>query len=408
MKRAIFTIALILGANFAPCLWAAESPPDGTTANPPPASSQIQYTSLEAYMNGEIGKLSSLNGNMAVAVATVLDNQTHLFFFGETAPGNGTKPDGNTIFRLASVSKTFTGALFALDIQKHLVKPDDPLQNYLPQGVSAPLFNNNAQDPIRLQMLATHTSGLLDMPVLPNYNRPTTPNETLRSLQAAVLASAPGVKFSYSNYGFSVLGQVLASIENQLYVDLVRQNITDPLGMLDTKVGGQLDASESSRLVQGTNPVAGEWTFFPGENPAGGYYSSLNDMVKYLAFVMGDTASSLNSIRPLLFQPLHSEGAYYAQIGLSWDLVAMAGSSEPAIWKYGSLLGYQSFIGFLPNKHIGLVILLNSEAVNLSSVVNNTLAFLMTNPSQTMPTPQEPPHSPIENLPQGPGPVEQN
>ena len=406
MKNVAASFVVILSLFSLQVLGAAPGPDSNSPSSPsqPPPTYREAPPTLDGYMNSEIAKFSADNGNMGLAVATILNGRTQKYYFGETVKGSGQKPGGDTVFLLASVSKTFTGALLAYDMEKNLVSLTDALQNFLPQGVTAPFFNGDSAHPITLEMLATHTSGFPLMPVLTSYAGATSPDDVLNAVKLTALGSTPGTAYLYSNFGFALLGQALAHLENRTYDDLIQERITGPLGMVDTKAESKMDADEIARKTPGYNPVAGEWTFFPGEVPAGGLYSTLDDMVKYLAYVMGQTGSSLNSLLPLMFQPRFQERPG-VKIGLSWDLSTLPGTMERIIWKGGSLNGFKSYVGFLPDKGVGVVFLLNSEAVDETPVAEKTLAFLLTNPAQPIQLRQQAPRYPIQ-IPQGPGPVE--
>ncbi|HEX5033472.1 MAG TPA: serine hydrolase domain-containing protein [bacterium] len=374
--------------------------PDSVAA---PQGSVIQYKSLDAYLNAMTPPLlSPVPGKVGIAIGTILNQRLGKFYYGETALDGGKAPDGGTLFLIASISKTFTATLLALDVEQHLVNLDDPIQKYLPAGVTAPLFNNDASHPITLAHLATHTSGLPLMPTFPSYAGPASSQKLFGSLNQAQLASVPGAKYVYSNYGYALLGQILARVGNQDWRDLNESAVANALLMADTKVASQLSAEETSRRAPGNNAVAGEWTFFPAENPAGGLYSSLDDMSRYLNYAMGLSGSPLESLLPSLFQPRHGAGSS-GEIGLGWNIGTLSGTGEQVIWKDGGLLGYESFIGFVPSKGVGVVMLVNSQGINLNGFAQQTLAFLLTNPTQSqdpIPLPQVDPAT----LPPGPGP----
>jgi len=74
---------------------------------------------------------------------------------------NSTKVNGNTIFDIASITKTFTTTLLADMVKQGLVNLDDPIEKYLPATVKAPTYNRHK---ITLGNLATRTSGLPDFP----------------------------------------------------------------------------------------------------------------------------------------------------------------------------------------------------------------------------------------------------
>jgi len=411
----LIRIVIFLGASLTCCLGlSAQAGENPTSQSISSVSSQAsaaapQYKNLDAYMNAVVPSfLASINSpGIGIAIGTALNHQVGKFYFGETSEGNGEPPDGSTLFLLASVSKTFTAALLALYAQQHLVNLDDPIQKYLPSGIVAPLYNSDASHPITLEHLATHTSGLPLMPTFSDYTGPASPQKLFGSLNQAQLGSQPGTKYLYSNFGYSLLGQILAQVGNKAWKQLLEQSITLPLSMTETKVFTELNAEELARKIPGKNIVTADWTFFPAENPAGGLYSTMDDMGKYLFSLMGEGNSSLSPLLPELFQARHPEGVN-GKIGLSWNLGNLPVSGAPVVWKDGGLLGYESYLGFVPSQGVGVVLLINSQGVNLDGLGQEILNFLLTNPAQSVSPIQRQKTNPVQGpqIPVGPGPVE--
>jgi beta-lactamase family protein len=90
-------------------------------------------------------------------LAVITPNGTSVSGDGNISKANTTKVNGNTIFHIASITKTFTTSLLADAVKSGLVNLDDPIEKYLPAGVRVPTYNGHK---ITLENLATHTSGL--------------------------------------------------------------------------------------------------------------------------------------------------------------------------------------------------------------------------------------------------------
>jgi len=336
--------------------------------------------------------------------------QVKVYYFVETSKGSGQKPNGSTIFMIGSISKTFTATLLALDVQQHSVELGDNLQKYVPTGVTVPTFDGQPEQ-ITLESLATHSSGLPRNPVVPAGSaRNFTSDQLFQGLNQTTLLSTPGSKFLYSNYGYSLLGQALARVGNKSWGELNYQEICSPLGMVDTKIGSQLSGDQLGRRAQGYGndgaPAPYPMQAFPAGNPAGGLYSTLEDMVKYLSFSMGLTNSSLNTLRPMLFQPYHQAGPD-GKVGLGWQINPLSGTNNNIIWKSGSTGGFNSYIGFIPETGNGVVLLLNFLSPDkLKDLAQLILTFLVQHPATANPLqiPKVIPSS--QNPVQGPGPVE--
>src|SRR6266581_4038105 len=94
-------------------------------------------------------------------VGIVKDGQTAVSAYGETKKSSGITPTGDTVYEIGSITKVFTGILLADTMQRGIVKLDAPVQDYLPASVKLSVIDGQ---PITLQHLVTHTSGLPRLP----------------------------------------------------------------------------------------------------------------------------------------------------------------------------------------------------------------------------------------------------
>ena len=171
--------------------------------------------------------------------------------YGRLSATDDRVPDGDTVFEIASITKVFTGILLAQAVLNGEVKLDDPIFMYLPEGVTAPEYEGRS---ITLLDLATHTAGL---PRWPSNNGPVVGSNPFADygldqmydfLSGYRLTRAPGSMYEYSNYGFSLLGNLLVRRASQAdYEALLLERITRPLGMDSTRL--ELTPDMRSRLA---------------------------------------------------------------------------------------------------------------------------------------------------------------
>lgn len=152
-------------------------------------------------------------------IGIVKDGQTQVIAYGETSKGSKVKPDADTVYEIGSISKVFTGILLADMVRKGIVKLDDPVQKYLPEGVKMPILDGKT---ITLEHLVTHTSGL---PRMPDNFMPADPanpfadyseSQMYKFLEGHKLRRPPG-QYEYSNYGMGLLGHFLARKMGKTY-----------------------------------------------------------------------------------------------------------------------------------------------------------------------------------------------
>ena len=134
----------------------------------------------------------------SIVVGIITPNGTQVYGYGNISKANSTKVNGNTIFDIASITKTFTTTLLADLVKQGLVNLDDPIEKYLPTTVKVPTYNGHK---ITLEDLATHTSGLPDFPAGWIRNHTYTTQQVYNFLSNTQLQSEPGTKANYSDFG---------------------------------------------------------------------------------------------------------------------------------------------------------------------------------------------------------------
>lgn len=296
----------------------------------------------------------------AMVVAVVDGPDSHVYGFGQL--GGGKAPDGDTLFEIGSITKTFTALLLAQEVQSGTLRLDAPVSTLLP-GVSVPSRNGKV---ITLENLATQHSGLPRLPanMVPTGNNPYADYDGARLkafLAGYQLQHDPGSTYAYSNLGFGLLGYALAQHAHASYGQLLEQRIFDPLGMHDSAVGREADVDMRSRRVQGHDEggkPTGPWTF-DALAGAGAIRSTGNDMLRYLEANMGRLHSPLDAAIRLAQAP-HAEVPDLGQrIGLAWMI--RKDGDRTIVWHNGMTGGFASFIGFTNDGQHGVVVLANQQ-----------------------------------------------
>ena len=173
-------------------------------------------------------------------VVGVIDSRgRRVIAFGRSDASDPRPLDGKTVFEIGSISKVFTSLLLEEGVGRGEIALDDPASRFAPKGVVIPQSGGRQ---ITLVDLSTHTSGLPeddDDFWGKNPDHPSTHYDVARLFRfagQAKLSHIPGTAFDYSNFGTSVLGQLLALKAGEPYGQLVRDRITLPLGMNATTV----------------------------------------------------------------------------------------------------------------------------------------------------------------------------
>ncbi|TFG74278.1 MAG: class A beta-lactamase-related serine hydrolase, partial [Chrysiogenales bacterium] len=170
---------------------------------------------------------------VGIVVGIINKDGKTIYSYGKTA-ADGRAVDGDTVFEIGSVTKTFTATLLADMVQRGLLSLDDPVAKYLPKGVTMP---SRGGKQITLLDLATQRSGLPRMPTNFNPADPDNPfadytaKKLFEFLAGYTLPRDIGASYEYSNLGVGLLGEALARRAGKSYEALLTERIFRPLGM---------------------------------------------------------------------------------------------------------------------------------------------------------------------------------
>jgi D-alanyl-D-alanine-carboxypeptidase/D-alanyl-D-alanine-endopeptidase len=317
-----------------------------------------------------------------------------VFGFGETADGSGKPPDGDTVLRVGSLSKAFTGQVLASLVAGGTVRLTDRLQERIGWNVTVPVRNGRH---IRLIELATHSSGLpreLERePGLPDDPFSTlTPEAYAKALASDLLLFPPGTGALYSNFAFDVLSAALAHAGGKPYDALLKERVLDPAGLKDTVLA--LRAGDRARLLQGHDfdgkalPDVKTPLIAAG---ASGIYSTPNDVLRWLAWHLDRFASDQAEVRLLDhaaylprdgLDPVYGldESGRMDAMGLGWIVMAPRGDRPLILQKAGGLQGIFSYTAFAPTRGVGVFVAINkfdfAAAMGMAGAVNELIAQL--------------------------------
>jgi len=285
--------------------------------------------------------------------------KTEIYGFG--AGPHGEPPDGATLFELGPVTKVYTSLLFADAIQRREVALDTPVAALLPPGVTAPIRDNAA---ITLGQLALHTSGLPRLPPsvvsraaadpYAGYNENLLYNDLIRT----ELASTPGTRIAYSNYGGGLLGFVLGQKLGGGYAKQIVSRVLKPLDLSDTFI--TVPAAAKPRRAAGTTEdlaPAPPWTY-DAMAGAGALISTARDQLRMIDAELDAAAGGQLPLRramkltqePALDRPGDNEG-------LGWMI-----DPTGRYWHNGTTGGFHAFVGFDPKTKRGVVLLASTAS----------------------------------------------
>lgn len=314
---------------------------------------------------------------------------------GTVEPGQDRTPTGDSVFRIASMTKSFTAAAVLQLRDAGALALDDPVAKYVPE--MAGLHGATADSPeIAIRHLLTMTAGFpTDDPW--GDRQQSLPLDRFR----AFLATHPepvwaaGTHFEYANLGYATLGLVLAAVSGRPYRDLVAERLLAPLGMTATVFDAE--AVPPAELVPGFVLRDDAWLAEPidayGAFAAmGGLFSSVRDLARWMAFFLDafpprdepDAGQPLSRSSRREMQQLHR--IYEPEVAMDGGRVTptVAGyglglsvEHHPEVGRLvghsGGYPGYGSHMRWHPDTGLGVVVLANARYAPVWDVTRQAL-----------------------------------
>ncbi|MDD2538715.1 MAG: serine hydrolase [Bacteroidales bacterium] len=317
--------------------------------------------------------------NITGSALAVIKNDSVVFAggFGEKRNGSGLTVDGNTVFQIGSVSKSFTATLMAMMVDEGLVNWNDPVKWYLPDFS---MYDPWVTDNMQVRDLFLHRSGLPEqagtyIPCL-GYDR----NDVYRMLKDIPPANSFRTTYGYNNVLFIVAEKIIEAVTGKSWEQNLQERIFTPLGMHNTSVNeaGFLASADGNTphetVVRNgkihTSPMEGEeqalhWLTVIG--PAGGINSTVTDMMQWCRLHLSDgvvDGDTLLSAAQLAY--LHRGQLITSQTDSKTNIYApcwfVEQNSRYRVWFHtGTTWGFTAICAFVPELQLGLMWLSNCE-----------------------------------------------
>ena len=288
--------------------------------------------------------------------------------------------NSDSVFRIASMSKTFAGTVAGLLVNQNLQGWDMRINGLFP---NMGLGEGTSSEAITLKHIVSQTTGLMPHSYSNMLDDGVIYQKIKEKFHQIPTVCSPGQCYSYQNVVFSLVADVVEESTGDSYEKYLHQQIFKPLGMTTASVGmepyiNSSNVTDPHRLVRGnwrtttTNPA------YYSVAPASGINASIFDMAIWIRANLGafphilskDFLAELHE--PVISTPYGNyfnrwsglEKAYYA---IGWRVFNYKGLR--AIHHGGGVRGYRSEMVFVPDANIGMVMLLNAESNLANDVV---------------------------------------
>ena len=327
-----------------------------------------------------------------MAVAVVKDGKVaHMKGYGIRSLNSGKKVDENTLFGVASNSKAFTAASIGLLVEEGKLAWDDKVIKYIPEFR---LYNDYVTGEFTIRDLLTHRSGLGlgagDLMIFPDGNNFTT-KDLLQNMQHLRSVSAFRTRYDYDNLLYIIAGEVVARVTGTSWADFTEKRILQPLGMTRSaanfsRLADTTNIIDAHALVEGKLQVIDRYDL-PFADAAGGIYTSVNDLSKWLLMLLNDGKYGDKNQQQLLSENTIQEqwtpqtiipvrgtspfNTHFSAYGLGWVLSDSKGYKE--VNHTGGVPGMVTQVTMLPELNLGIIVLTNQQSGEAFRSVTNTI-----------------------------------
>ncbi len=376
-----------------------------------PGVTAMNPLELEAFVDGVVRDAMAGDHIPGVTVSIVQNGQVVLkkgYGFAALKPTARPVDPDRTLFRVASISKTFTWIALMREVEAGRIRLDAPVNLYLPEQIQ--VRDQGFTTPIRVRDLMTHTPGFEDRALGQLFEKDpqrVRPQLVYLRQERPKRVFEPGSVPAYSNYGVGLAGAAVSYVAQRPFETIIEKDITGPLGMTRTTFRDPYPAREGlpapmsdalkRDLATGFRWTGAGWAERPYEYtsqvaPAGGASTTAGDMARYMNMILnGGTLDGAT-----LYGPRTAEGFRTVQwrptpavAGAAHGFLQFALPGGRAGWGHdGVLLSFRSSMVMVPELGLGVFVAANSESgERLTSQLAGRVVQKFYGPAPTLPEP---------------------
>ena len=394
--------ALLLIALAAPALAFAQSL--SSHAPPPRFTDPARLAKLERAIAGVDSLMSAFaasNRVPGIAYGIIVDGKViHIGTAGLRDLETNAPVDTSSVFRIASMTKSFTALSILRLRDEGKLSLDDPAEKYVPELKSLK-YPTSDSPKITIRFLLSHSTGFPEDNPWGDQQLADTDEQLSQMLRRGFpFSTSPGTSYEYSNLGFAILGRIVANVSGMPYARYVRQNVLLPLGMTSTTL--ERAQVPANRLAHGYRLQDGRWLEEPqlpdgAFGSMGGMLTSVSDLGKWVAYMLdawpprddAEYGPVKRSSRREMQQVARFSNATAAMDTAANTVSLSAGGygyglgvTRTCLWPSlvshsGGLPGFGSIMRWLPDYGVGIVALGNLTYTGWGGVTTQALDALM-------------------------------
>jgi len=325
-----------------------------------------------------------------IAVSVIKDGKImHLKGYGVRSIKTNKKVDENTLFGVASNTKAFTAAALGMLVDEKKITWDTKVTDVIPEFK---MYDAYVTSEFTIRDLLTHRSGLGlgagDLMIWPDSST-VDKKQLIHNIRYLKPVSSFRTKYDYDNLMYIVAGEVVARVSGSTYDDFIENRFFSPLGMTKT-AASWYRLKDKTNIIDGHAPYEGKLlpvglSFGEIANAAGGIYSNVTDMSKWVMAMMNSGKYGENLEKKLFSPAVHKElwtpqtiingaspyNTHFSAYGLGWFLSDVNGYFQAT--HTGGLSGIVTQVTIIPEIKLGIIVLTNQQSGAAFTAISNSI-----------------------------------
>jgi CubicO group peptidase (beta-lactamase class C family) len=386
-----------------PALTHAQAPRSSSIAPPPQFADPDRISKLSAAFPQIDRMMRSFTDQAKVpgiAYGIVIDGRlAHIGVVGLRDVKARAPVDTTTVFRIASMTKSFTAVAILQLRDEGAFSLDDPVERYVPELKNL-RYPTGDSPKLTIRHLLSHSAGFPEDNPWGDQQLADTDDELSRMIRGGIpFSTSPGTAYEYSNYGFAILGRIVANVSKMPYARYVNERILQPLGMRSTTL--EVRHVPAVLLAHGYRGQDNAWLEekqLPDGafGSMGGVLTTVSDLGKWVGFMLdawpardgAERGPLRRSSRREMQQVTRFSGATTIRDSTTGALTLNAGGYgyglgvrqtclfALSIAHSGGLPGFGSLMRWLPDYGVGIVAMGNLTYTSWSPLSNQVFDLL--------------------------------